>query len=102
MPDCFQLISKVTQEPTSLHQIDEEVCKVLNVEPHNRRYGGSGENAWDWFNTIGYDLSQRRTFPEIRERYSSDEFYAEYLPRILKIIDYLEESYTPHAFFSRH
>lgn len=101
MAACFQIISKTTNEPVPLNQIDEEICNLIGAPVHDRRYGGSGENAWDWFNTIGWDMAQNRSFAEMREKYTKDAFYEEYMVRIIKIINYLEKKYTFRSFYGR-
>jgi len=102
MADCFEIINPKTNEPVPLNQIDEEICNLIGAPVHERRYGGSGENAWNWFDSIGWDMSQRRSYAEMREKYTKEiDFYGEYLIRIIKIINYLEENYTFRAFYGR-
>src|SRR5438309_572623 len=98
MPNCFQLFSTVNPQggAVSLNKIDEEVCTLLGAEVHPKFYGGTGDNAFNWFDTIGYQIACGKSLgsSELREYYTTSSLWKEELPVILKIMDYLEENYT--------
>jgi len=96
----FQLLSKTTKEPQYLSQIDELICaQCLNVPVHPKKYGGDGSgNSFNWFDTIGYMLASGKSLEDgdnsVREYYRSSRLWAEELPIIEKIIDFLQARYT--------
>jgi hypothetical protein len=96
MANNFQLIDKVTDLPTSLSKIDEDICKlVLNCKPDDKRYGG---DVFNWFDTIGFMLSSGMTLEDgensVREHYKHSDIWKEEFPIIDKIISYLQSKYT--------
>lgn len=50
MPNCFRLVKKGKTAPATLSQVDEEICKHLNIPVDKIQYGGGQVN---WFDTIG-------------------------------------------------
>jgi hypothetical protein len=61
MSNRFQLIRRKDMKagPTSLNQVDREICNYLGVEYHPTRY------AFGWFEAIGLQLACGKTFDEI-------------------------------------
>ncbi len=62
MPQCFQLFPLNSDSPkesgaVSLSRIDEEICQLLGSQVHDRFYGGTGENSFNWFDTIGFQIA---------------------------------------------
>src|SRR4051812_30972376 len=103
MPQCFQLFNKVnSQEAVSLNRIDEEVCNLLGSQVHDRYYGGTGENSFNWFDTIGFQIACGKPLgsEELKEYYTSSSLWKKELPVILRILEYLESNYTSNAFYS--
>lgn len=100
MPQCVQLINKTTNEVASLIEVDKEVCAVLNADVHPKRYGGTGVNSFDWFNSIGFQIAILKpdSFEPVRKYYSESSLWKEEWPTIKKIIDFLESKYTPRGF----
>jgi len=92
----FKLIDKVTDLPVSLSKVDEDICKlILKCEPHDKHYGG---DVFNWFDSIGFQLASGKTLEDgkdsVREYYQTSEMWAEELPMIEQIIDYLQSKYT--------
>jgi hypothetical protein len=104
MPACFQLFPK--NDPTkaaALSQVDDAMCAHFQVEPDPVRY-----YHW-WFDSIGYRLATGKTFDEIRKEYVSyreedrlaqrdESVHA----RLIEIVDWLDENYSPNSFYSRY
>lgn len=95
----FQLLDKQTNEPVKLLLVDELICKeVLNEEPHETWYGGSGRNSFNWFDTIGFQIDCGKTLEDgdnsVRKYYQESEIWQSKLPIIEKIIDFLQSKYT--------
>jgi len=84
MPNCFCLTSKLTNRITPFAQIDEELCAHLGVEVHPTKY------AFGWYNCIGLALAMGKTFEQQRVLFKED-------PELLRIIDFLDQHYTPDA-----
>ena len=100
MPKCFELIDKTTNQKTCLNKVDEEVCSLLNSDVHPKRYGGTGANAFNWFDSIGLQIAtlQPDSFAPVRKYYSESSIWKEEWPTIKKIIDFLESKYQPRGF----
>mgnify|MGYP006919530035 FL=1 len=95
----FQLIDKTNNEAIELSLVDELICKeVLNVIPHERFYGGSGKNSFNWFDSIGFQIASGRTLENgdnsVRKYYQESEMWKPELPVIEQIIDFLQQKYT--------
>ena len=86
MPSCFQLIKKGETEPSILQDVDTEMW--------NHFKGGEpkGNDRWyrSWYDIIGLGLAMGKTWNELREMYTDR-------PRLLEIIEYLEDHYTTDA-----
>ena len=99
--NCFQLFSKVTKEPVSLNQIDEEICNVLEVPVHKTKYGGGYEKgSFNWYDTIGFQIATGKFLgsDELRDHYLKSDMWSEEASIIEKILNYLEDNYTSRAF----
>jgi len=88
MAVCFQLLDKTTQEPTPLAQIDDRICEHLGVESHPKMYHAG------WYDTIGFCLACGDSFDKIRTTFEHDDEYQ-------KIINFLDEHYTPKSWCGR-
>lgn len=94
MGACFNLTKKGESSPTSLNRIDEEICDLLGIEVHPRRW------AYAWYDYIGWELAFGHSFETIRKKIQKDsdgvtdkedlDFYAQ----MLKIANFLEENYV--------
>lgn len=84
MPACFQLVSKTTNEPVKLQEVDDLLREELGFEPDEDKWLG------DWYNTLGLSFAVGLTAYDIRENWrgtsvwSKDRFL---LDRILVIIE---------------
>ena len=101
----FQLIEKGSQKPASLNQVDVLICEnILHEVPHEKYYGGSGKNRFNWFDTIGFQLANGKTLEDsedsVRRYYQESEIWQEELSVIEKIIDFLQENYTVRSWIS--
>jgi hypothetical protein len=104
MPICFQLYDKSKPEegPVSLSKVDEEMCEHFQVPCDPIKYLGG------WFDCIGFRLALGKTFEEIREQIDGylaadkqhQDGYVEFYENMLLMLSYLEERYTPNAFYS--
>lgn len=107
MPACFQLYdkSKPGEGPVVLPRIDEAICLALSVPCDPIKYYNY------WFDSIGFRLAIGKTFDQIREEfkgYVAEEKAkdnaggVEYYETSLKIVDYLDERYSPNSFHSQY
>ena len=96
MANYFQLVPINGTKPENLSLIDERICKeVFQCEPHPE-WWGSG--VLDWYNCIVFMLSEGKSLHEgensVREYCRNNNLWAEELPLIEKVIDFLQENYT--------
>lgn len=95
MPNCFQLIGKVTKTATSFAEIDDAICKELNVPMSETKY------YLGWYDFIGLSLALGSSFDKIRqslrpkEHDTPDDLH--WAEQMLKIVDYLDEHYVSNA-----
>ncbi len=95
MANYLTLFDKTSKEAVSLISIDERICKeVYNVEPHDTHWGS---NVFNWYDTVGYQLSTGKSMEEVRQHYVTSDIWTEELPMILPVIEFLENNYTPKA-----
>jgi hypothetical protein len=95
MANYLTLLDKATNQPISLGSIDDRICKeVYHVEPHDKDWGS---DVFDWYNTIGFQLSTGKSIEEVRQHYVTSDLWTEEIPIILPVIDFLENNYTPRA-----
>ena len=101
----FQLIDKQTNEAVRLSLVHELICKeILNETPHERFYGGSGKNSFNWFDSIGFQIASGKTLEDgddsVRKYYQESEMWQPELSIIEKIIDFLQSKYTTKSWVS--
>lgn len=91
----FQLVDRFTNEAIALGEIDKQICQLMNVQCHNRFYGGG---QYNWFDSIGFALSTGKTLEDgpnsVRNYYQTNKLWCEELPWLEKIIDFLQVHYT--------
>lgn len=92
MPNCFQLTRKGETQPSSLVKIDEEICGLVGQPVDARHY------CFGWFDIIGFPLACGKSYSDIRQQFMEDGFENTF-PEILTILGYLEENYTPKAWY---
>lgn len=92
MPQCFQLTRKGESQPASLIRVDEEICKLLNQPVHAQLY------CFGWFDSIGFPIACGKSYEEIRRTFIADGLDQTF-PEIITILGYLEENYTPNAWY---
>ena len=88
MPNCFILTLKGQDKPSSLLDVDEAICKHLEVEVDPTRY------VEGWYYNIGLALACGEDWAWLRHRYKD-------YPKDLAIINYLEANYTVSAWAER-
>ena len=88
MPNCFQILDKVSGEPVVLQHVDERLCQHFGVpvDPDSWYLG--------WYDAIGFELAIGWTFAELREANADNEEY-------LAIIDCLDAWYNVNSWASR-
>ena len=95
MPNCFTLTREGESKPASLQAIDDEMRIAFGEEPDEERW------LWGWYDTIGYGLAMGRTWEQLREQFAEDPAESErtnmFRRRMLAVIDWLDEHYTPNA-----
>jgi len=97
MPNCYQLIDKLTDEIVPLTEVDSMLCKHFGVKEHDRDW------FCNWNNRIGLDLAMGKTLDSLRQEYPTKDWYKDHedLETLLKIIDFLEEKFYAHAWVTR-
>ena len=110
MPNCFQLTKKGETEPTTLHKVDEELCRLLDVPVHDTYY------VMNWYNTIGMwiatrdncDLGSEKLWAVLEDFFDTEERRERKSPEKpgmsqyqgLKVcLDYLCENYTSRSWY---
>src|SRR5882672_5201229 len=59
MPICFQLIRRGDAKPSSLHDVDNDICQNLGFAYDHKKWAGG------WYNFIGLALAMGHDFPYI-------------------------------------
>ena len=85
MPAYFTLTKKGETEPSTFIAIDEAMCARFGVTPDPVKY----YRAWYYIEGLG--LAMGHDWNKLRE----------INPNRADIIDWLEENYTPNAWYSR-
>lgn len=100
MPNCFSLTRKNNPQagPVALTLVDEEMCDYLKepVDPDNWCH--------DWYPTIGFGIAMGKTFAQLRERHMNESKQtrdSDYIPIMVKIIDWLDYHFTTDAWAER-
>lgn len=88
MPNCFQLISKATNEPAKFAEIDNELCAAFGVEPDAVKFYAG------WYDIVGLAAACGKSFDDMREIFES--------PEILRVIDYLDARYTTTSWYQHN
>jgi hypothetical protein len=86
MPNCFQLYRKGEAEPSILQDIDNELWLKFGgaiPEPNDHWFMG-------WHDSIGLMLACGNSFEKIKATLSKE---------IRPIVEYLENNYTPAAWY---
>lgn len=97
MAHYIQFLDKETKQANLLNNIDKAICtNVLQCEVHPEYYGGL---VFDWFNSIGFQLTQGKVLKDnqensVRNHYKESEIWQDELHIINKIIDYMQEHYV--------
>ncbi len=91
----FTLTRKGESTPSSLQHIDDEMRVEFGEEPGEDRW------LWGWYDTIGYGLALGLDWAQLREWFAEDPDKSERTNmlrrRMLAMIDWLDEHYTPNA-----
>ena len=86
MPNCFTLTDKTTGERAVFAYIDNDMRKHFNQPDDPDKY------LWGWYDTIGLGLAMGKTWDEMRTWWDDNS-------PMQKVINYLEERYTPDAWY---
>lgn len=91
---AFQILDK-NNNPIPINKLDEEICQILGIEAHPKRYASfrkreeysndmKGEFDYkmqsNWFDTIGYQFSQGMTIEDIIESDKKD--FADFIGKV--------------------
>ena len=87
MPNCVQLYKKGSPTHTEFADVDDEICRALNVEPHPVKF------YLDWYDSIGLMLATGNTLEECKE------IFKDCGPEFMAIVNYLAEHYTADAWY---
>ena len=90
MPTVVNLIKHGEQKPSSLAQVDDDLCKFLGVTPDpDICYA-------HWFDIIGFAIACGRTLDQLIERYTQgDEADTTYAT----IARWLKDNYTAEVYY---
>jgi hypothetical protein len=104
MPACFQLYDKSKPEegPVSLSKVDERCASTSRCRATRSNTSGDGSTA------SGCASPWARRSKQIREQIDGylaadkqhQDGYVEFYENMLLMLSYLEERYTPNAFYS--
>lgn len=88
MANYFTLTRKGAKAPENFIELDEELCRMLDVEPHQTNW------VADWYAIIGFRLSFGQSFDQLRAEFADNE-------RLLRIINYLDANFEAHCWAGR-
>lgn len=92
MPNCFTLTRKREEEPSTFVEIDNELCKMLGVEPDPEFFVN------DWYDNFGLIIT-------MGTQLGTSEFrkYLSRFPegRLKKIGWYLEKNFKSNAWYQQ-
>ncbi len=93
MPNCFHLVRKGEKEPTTLTQVDREVCEYMEVPEDKVHY------CYDWFNVIGFLIASGKSLGSQDLRIAVREWteVEELREKLEKILDFLEQHFVSDA-----
>lgn len=102
MPNYFFIYRKSdpARTPVPFAQIDQELCKYLNVVPDKERF------YHGWYDNIGDMVSLGYTFSEIKNKIIEIKNKPEYLKdtswnKLLKVAEWFEEGFLSEAWYDR-
>jgi hypothetical protein len=87
MPNCFQLISKETGQPTAFNKIDDDICASLGIVPDAVKYYRG------WYDFIGFMIAIGKPLGSKELRKEVEDVDKDLLP----VLDFLEQHYTSDA-----
>lgn len=95
MPNCFQLIDKVTKEPVILAKLDDDLRVHFKQPPDESKY------LWFWYDVIGFKLAMGESYEDIRNGFKQSmqerpNLAAEYQD-LMDVLAYIEERYDPNT-----
>lgn len=95
MPSCFSLTRKsdLAAGPVPLLTIDEEICEMMGVMVHPKKWCN------DWYGAIGLDLACGDTFEEIKITITNWDYGPKEL--LLKIVEWLDTNFVANAWSER-
>jgi hypothetical protein len=101
MPICFQLTKIGGTEPTTLSDIDNEICAMLGATPDPIFY------HMDWVDIIGMKFASGKTLTEIADDYAlrvetwKGEDGKTWVTEMLALVTYLANNYTADSWYER-
>lgn len=93
MANFIQLIDKKTNNPATFQDIDDNICKALNVPCDEKWY------YCQWYDIIGYSCKN-----SIQDVIKTIEEFPEKLPddyELIRVLTWIDENYTLNAWYSR-
>ena len=101
MPNCFQLLDKITGQAVPLNDVDTALCAHFGVQVDDNYYMSLYDyDRYSWYDSIGFKLACGETFAELREHYDTAE-NRQYRCRGLEVVNFLDKHYTTSAFCTR-
>jgi hypothetical protein len=81
--------------PVKFSQIDEEMCRHFEQPVDEKRYLGG------WYDSIGFRLALGKSFEQIRAEFrgyvDEEKETSNFYVTMLKMLDWLDENYTPDS-----
>jgi hypothetical protein len=93
MPNCFQLIDKVSGVPATFCSIDDRLCADLGVTPDPKLY------YMGWYDIIGIRLATGSDWDKIEAEFSVA--HDEWEDKIRQVIQWMRERYDSTAWYER-
>lgn len=111
MPACFQLYRD--GQIQTLNSVDAAICEHMGEEVDSEYY------CCNWFNIIGFSIAMGKRLGSAELRETVDGWYRdslytdahfrdltggrqEAIDRLIKVLDFIENTYTDSSFYSRH
>lgn len=88
MPNCFNLTKLGDDKPSTLQDVDRDICQALDIPFSDTEWAGN------WYHSIGFALACGQSWDQI------EATLADY-PGSLAIAHYLKENYKPSAWAER-
>ena len=91
MPNCFQLISRSTNQPEPFVEINRKICQHLGEVQQNDEW------CRDWYPYIGFLLAsgQKIASDELKEKVA--KIYQSLVP----VVEFLAENYNSVSWYER-